>query len=36
MKLGGNISLKKFFESYDLNNKEISHKYKTKAAIFYR
>lgn len=36
MQLGGNLALKEFFSSYELNDKEISIKYKTKAAEYYR
>ncbi|OMJ92957.1 hypothetical protein SteCoe_4176 [Stentor coeruleus] len=36
MKLGGNLALKEFFSTYELNDKEISIKYKTKAAEYYR
>ncbi|OMJ68484.1 hypothetical protein SteCoe_34050 [Stentor coeruleus] len=36
MELGGNLALKEFFSSYELNDKEISVKYRTKAAEYYR
>lgn len=36
MKQGGNQALRDFFETYDLNGKDIKVKYATQAALFYR
>lgn len=36
MQIGGNAALKEFFASYGLNEQDVSVKYKTKAAEYYR
>lgn len=36
VKLGGNQILHDYFDKFDLNGKDIEHKYKSKAADYYR